>query len=57
MRNVSNNKEFETNSLLILKAIKKLDGRNEGLQKKFIIIWEELEGKKFTKKELEHIDL
>ena len=57
MVNPSNNKEFETNSLIILKTIKKLNGRNEGLQKKFIIMWEELEGKKFHKKELENIDL
>lgn len=57
MRNPSNNKECETNSMVILKIIKKLDGRNEGVQKLVIKIWEDLEGRKFTKKELEHIDL
>lgn len=43
------------NDKLLLNTIKKLYGRDKTHQKYFIELWENLEGKKFTKKELEFL--
>ena len=50
--NEENNNDVTFNETALLKVIKHLDGRNRPLQEYYIELWENLEGKRFSKKHL-----
>ena len=56
IKNENNRNSIPYNELLLLKTIKSLENRNKELSDKYILLWENLEGKPFDRsRELEYI--
>jgi hypothetical protein len=51
--NEENGNNVPYNETALLKVIKGLEGRNKPLQEYYIDLWENLHGRRFTKKHLE----